>query len=75
DVPAWFDEVLRKATHPDPNKRYAEISEFVYDLRHPNVGHLRSTRLPLIERSPVVFWKVVSLLLAIAVLILCARLV
>ncbi len=75
DIPAWFDEVLRKATHPDPNKRYVEISEFVYDLRHPNVEHLRSTRLPLIERSPVVFWKVVSLLLAIAVLILCARLV
>ena len=74
DIPAWFDHVLRKATHPDPNKRYSELSEFLYDLRHPNDEDLRSTRLPLIERNPLVFWKAVSFLLLMIVLVLCMRL-
>ena len=26
----------RKAVHPDPYQRYEELSEFVFDLRHPN---------------------------------------
>ena len=36
DIPAWFDETLKRATQPDPDKRYQELSEFVYDLSHPN---------------------------------------
>jgi len=64
DIPAWFDEVLRKATHPDPAKRYEELSEFVHDLRHPNAAYLNRTRAPLLERNPAAFWKGVSLILA-----------
>jgi hypothetical protein len=41
EIPAWLDEVLRKATHPDPARRYEELSEFVYDLRHPSQDYLR----------------------------------
>lgn len=67
EIPAWFDEVLRKATHPDPEKRYEELSEFVHDLRHPNAEYLRRTRQPLIERNPVMFWKTVSLILLLIV--------
>jgi hypothetical protein len=73
EIPAWFDDVLRKATHPDPNKRYAELSEFVYDLRHPNKASLSKTRAPLIERNPVAFWKGVSLILVIVIAILLMK--
>ena len=38
EIPAWIDGALRKAVHPDPRKRYEELSEFVFDLRHPNRG-------------------------------------
>ncbi len=38
EIPAWIDEVLRKATHPDPTKRYEELSEFVYELAPPEPG-------------------------------------
>ncbi|MET0532832.1 MAG: bifunctional protein-serine/threonine kinase/phosphatase [Steroidobacter sp.] len=71
DIPAWFDETLRKATQPDPDKRYQELSEFVYDLSHPNEAYLRRTRPPLLERNPLVFWKtlVVMLLIVVAVLV------
>jgi len=72
EIPAWIDGVLRKAVHPNPAKRYAELSEFLYDLRHPNQEFLQRTRPPLIERNPLVFWKSVSALLAVAVLALLA---
>ncbi|MDQ8021481.1 MAG: bifunctional protein-serine/threonine kinase/phosphatase [Moraxellaceae bacterium] len=72
DIPAWVDEVLRKALHPDPYKRYAELSEFTYDLRHPGSTALGPRHTPLIERNPLLFWKVLSLLLAVLlVLALC----
>ena len=70
DIPAWIDLVLRKAVHPDPLQRYAELSEFVYDLRHPSQAYLSRTRPPLLERNPVAFWRGVSLILAITIVVL-----
>ncbi len=70
DIPVWFDETLQKATQPDPDKRYAELSEFVYDLSHPNEAYLRRTRQPLLDRNPLVFWKTLSLLLVIVIVCL-----
>lgn len=68
-IPVWVDEAIRKAVNPDPNKRYGEISEFVYDLRHPNKAFLNKTRPPLIERNPVFFWRSLSLILFILLLV------
>ena len=73
EIPAWLDDVLRKATHPDPNRRYEELSEFVHDLRHPTEDYLHRKRPPLLERNPVAFWKGVSLILACLVVFLLLR--
>jgi len=70
EIPAWIDDVLRKAVHPNPALRYQELSEFIYDLRHPNKTFLNRTRPPLTERNPVRFWKSVSFVLALLVLVL-----
>lgn len=72
EIPKWLDDVLRKAVHPDPLKRYEALSEFVHDLRHPTQSFLNRTRPPLVERHPVLFWKVVSGVLALVVLALIA---
>lgn len=69
EIPVWIDDVLKKAVHPDPYKRYQELSEFIADLRRPNQAFLNKTRPPLIERNPVLFWKGTSLIL-FAVLVL-----
>ncbi|HKY01098.1 MAG TPA: bifunctional protein-serine/threonine kinase/phosphatase [Burkholderiales bacterium] len=74
EIPVWLDGALRKALHVDPLKRYQEVSEFIYDLRHPNSEFLAKNRPPLIERNPLVFWKCVSLILTILVLVLTAKL-
>ncbi len=64
EIPAWIDETLRKALHPNPYKRYEELSEFTYDLRHPNKAFINKTRPPLMERNPLLFWKSISFILS-----------
>jgi serine/threonine protein phosphatase PrpC len=73
EIPVWVDEALRKAVHPDPAKRYEELSEFLFDLRQPNQAFLNKTRPPLLERNPVVFWKCVSFILAVTVAIVLLK--
>ncbi|MBL4610715.1 MAG: bifunctional protein-serine/threonine kinase/phosphatase [Pseudomonas sp.] len=70
EIPVWIDEVLKKALHTQPHKRYQELSEFVYDLRHPNPAFLQRTRQPLLERNPLLFWQGTSAILAAIVALL-----
>lgn len=73
EIPVWIDDVIRKAVHPNPYKRYEELSEYLYDLRHPNKAFLNKTLPPLLERNPVLFWKSVSYVLTIIIAILLIR--
>ncbi len=73
EIPAWIDDVIRKAVHPNPYKRYEELSEFIYDLRHPNKAFLNKTRPPLLERNPVIFWKSVSFILAVIIVMMSIK--
>ena len=68
-IPAWIDAAIEKAVSIDPGKRYGDVDEFVFDLHEPNRAFLARTRPPLIERSPVAFWKGVSLLLLAALVV------
>jgi serine/threonine protein phosphatase PrpC/predicted Ser/Thr protein kinase len=72
DIPAWIDGALKRAVHPDPYKRYDSLSEFVFDLRHPNANYLASSVTPLIERNPLLFWKCTTAILACIVVALLA---
>jgi hypothetical protein len=72
EIPAWIDDAIRKAVEPNPFERYEELSEFIYDLHHPNKEFLNKTKPPLIDRNPVVFWKSVSLVLMLALIIVSA---
>jgi serine/threonine protein phosphatase PrpC len=73
-VPPWINAVLRKAVHPDPDKRFQDVDEFIYALRSPGKEFLTESRPPLIERNPELFWKTVCGLLTLAVLWLLALL-
>jgi serine/threonine protein phosphatase PrpC len=66
DVPSWVDDALQKALQPEPHKRYGDVSEFVFALHQPDPGSLQRRPPALIERDPVVFWKALSLVLAVA---------
>jgi serine/threonine protein kinase/serine/threonine protein phosphatase PrpC len=70
-IPAWIDDAICRAVHPNPCKRYDEISEFVHDLRQPNPDFMNKRSPPLLERSPILFWKgLASILFLIIVFLL-----
>ncbi|MBQ0798198.1 MAG: bifunctional protein-serine/threonine kinase/phosphatase [Porticoccaceae bacterium] len=55
--PVWIDRALEKAVHKNAERRYGELSEFIYDLANPNNEFLRERNEPLLARNPLVFWK------------------
>ena len=60
DLPGWVDYAISQALQIRPEKRYQEVSEFVYDLQNPNSRYLNKAKPPIIERNPVLFWQVIS---------------
>jgi serine/threonine protein phosphatase PrpC len=70
EIPPWMDAALRRAVHIDPAKRYESLSEFVFDLRHPNQNYLNASAPPLIERNPNLFWKCTTAILALVIIAL-----
>jgi len=68
DLPAWLDEALARATAADREDRFGDVFEFIFALEH---GAIRAAppaprRRPLYERNPLLVWKVVAALLAVA---------
>lgn len=59
-VPVWLDGALKKALQTDPQLRYRELSEFLYDLETPNSAFTEGKALPWIEKNPLRFWQAVS---------------
>jgi serine/threonine protein phosphatase PrpC len=74
EIAPWIDGALKKAVHPDPYQRYESLSEFTFDLRHPNAKYLNPAATPLIERNPSLFWKCATAILACMVVVLLAML-
>ncbi|RVT99470.1 bifunctional protein-serine/threonine kinase/phosphatase [Rhodovarius crocodyli] len=71
-VPAWLDAALEKAVAVDPADRYEELSEFLFDLRHPNTAF--GAPRPLLQRNPLLFWQASCAVLGVTVLALLYRL-
>jgi len=67
-IPEWVDAAIGKAIQPFPLKRYEVVSEFIHDLRNPNPAFSATRTTPLVERDPLLFWKALSFILALAVL-------
>jgi hypothetical protein len=55
---------------PGGRRAIGPLSAFTYDLRHPNPSLAGMRRAALLERNPVLFWKLVSLGLGLALLAL-----
>ena len=64
-IPVWMDAALRSSVSLLPRRRYGVLSEFAYDLHHPNPSYQTEHRLPLIQRDPLRFWKGLAALLAV----------
>ena len=54
-----------------PNDRYQDVLEFMFELEHgaDRASPIVVERKPLYHRNPLLFWKIISGLLAILLLI------
>lgn len=68
-IPLWLDGALAKCVKCEQNQRYETSSEFFHDITHPNEAFMRKN-VPLLEKNPLLFWKITSALLLICNLIL-----
>ena len=65
DIPAWVDAALAQAVRKDPQRRTAVLSALVENLRKPNPDFTETRFVPLMDRDPVVIWRVIALILAV----------
>jgi eukaryotic-like serine/threonine-protein kinase len=66
-VPVWADAAVRKAVRVEQSERYQELTEFLYDLEHPNPEFLGDgTKTSSSEDS---LWKRVSIVLLVALVL------
>lgn len=71
NVPDWMDACLQKAVHPNPEKRYGLLSEFICDFRKPNDALLsRAGSQPLLQRDPLAFWRGLAVIQFIVILVI-----
>jgi len=72
-VPDWMDAAIAKAVSIDPADRYDELSEFVFDLAHPNHALSAPASRSLLERHPERLWQAISAVLFVMLMISLAR--
>jgi serine/threonine protein phosphatase PrpC len=69
-LPRWFDACLEKALSVDPDKRYGDIDEFIYELENGGKFSKFEERVPLIARDPLKFWKTLALIQTVLIVLL-----
>lgn len=66
NIPTWLDSIIMHAIAINPDERYNHYSEFVHELKAPDrVKPFFTKGVPLIERSPLTFYKTGFLILLI----------
>ncbi len=72
-VPDWVDAAIAAAVSVDPADRYEELSEFTFDLSHPNPALTAPDPRPLLQRKPERLWQAISAVLLVLLLLSLAR--
>ncbi len=73
ELPAWLDSTLMRAVAIDPADRFGDVVELLRALEGGAAVPRRNHGfVPLMERDPVRFWQMVSLLLFIAIVVILA---
>ncbi len=70
-IPIWMDGAIKKGLRFDPERRYREVSELLYELQNPNPKYQKHYDIALMDKSPALVWQAISAVLFVA---LCASL-
>ena len=71
DLPAWLEAAIARALAKDPADRFPDMGAFAVELESGPARMEPAVRRPktFYERAPVLFWQIVSALLAVALII------
>ncbi len=72
DVPVWMDAALTNAVATKPSERTEALSALVEDLRRPNPSLGYERPRSLIERDPLNFWRGLTVVLTLVIVVLLA---
>jgi len=59
-IPVWLDGTIKKSLRFDPGKRHGDISEFLYEIEHPNPKYKKTYNKTLLEGDTSTPWKLLS---------------
>ncbi len=65
DVPAWLNAAVMRAVSLRRDDRFGDLREFIFALEHGKLRANQGRHRPLIERNPLVFWRLLCALLFI----------
>ncbi len=68
-VPVWIDGAIKKALRFDPNRRYGDVSEFIYELTTRNTKYKDNVQVPILAQNLLLFWQLISMTLFIALIL------
>jgi hypothetical protein len=54
----WLDKAIEKSVRLNTAGRYAAMSEWLVDLKRPNLLWINQREQPLLERNPLRFWQI-----------------
>jgi len=71
DLPAWLEAALARAVAKDPADRFADMASLAVELEAgpARIGPPVRRSKTFYERAPVMFWQIVSMLLAIGLIL------
>jgi serine/threonine protein phosphatase PrpC len=73
ELPAWLDAALMRSVAIHPQDRFGDVVELLRALEGgAAVARVSNRSIPMIERNPVRFWQIVSLLLGVALIVVLA---
>ena len=59
-VPVWLDGTIKKALRFEPNQRHGDVSEFLYEIEHPNPKYKKTYNTALLHSNPSLPWQLSS---------------
>lgn len=68
-VPVWLDGTIKKGLRFEPNVRHGDVSEFLYEIEHPNPKYKKTYNSALLNSNPSRPWQFLSGMLFIALCI------
>jgi len=59
-VPVWLDGTIKKALRFEAGNRHGDVSEFLYEIEHPNPKYKKTYNVALLRSNPSLPWQLLS---------------